>query len=234
MPLRVKSMEQYLTEAVQEMRPKDYTALQIVKAVKGRDPGGFQKQVKYKNILYAFGPGNPEGAVNLWTEWCANILRSAIEYENEPLAIVPVPNSNAIAGDTSGFRTFELAQRIAAQMGGNVIAIDELRWSEKMKPASTGGTRLAYDLYPRLIFEKKAPIEVERVLIDDVLTSGGHLQASSAKLRENGINLQAALSCGRTTHVQITDPFNVPIEELPDFDPKDPFGFNAISAFLTD
>jgi hypothetical protein len=64
--------------------------------------------------------------------------------------------------------------------------------------------------------------------LDDVLTLGGHLTASAAKLREIGHDPRYAICCGRTKHEPLEDPFAVPVEELPDFDPADPYGFADI------
>lgn len=62
-------MVQYLTGQVEQMRDKDYTALSIAKAVKGRDPGGLKKTLRLDGTVYRFGPGSPDGAVSLWTAW---------------------------------------------------------------------------------------------------------------------------------------------------------------------
>ena len=231
MALYVKSMVQYLTERVERMRDSDYVTQQIVKAVKGRDPGGIQQRLILNGRTFQFGPSAPEGAVDFWTEWAASFIRANLEAPDDPLVLVPVPNSCAIAEHNNQFRTLELAQRIAGRVGGNVIALDELRWTEQMHPANQGGTRQAYELFLRLACKLKAHAATERVLIDDVLTTGGHLQAATAKLRAQGLNVPAALICGRTSHVQIADPYNVPIEELPDFDPTDRFGFGASGNF---
>lgn len=230
MALRVKPMVQYLTAEVENIRSKDYTALQIAKAVKGRDPGGIDKSVSLEGITYNFGPNNPQGAVDLWTAWASRFVRGSLEHPDEALVLVPVPNSHAVVGTNDSFRTLELAQYIAASVGGNVTAQDELRWTEEMFPANQGGTRWAHQLYPKLVYTQKCPIDAERVLIDDVLTGGGHLQASARRLRENCLTVEGGIVCGRTTHVQISNPYSVPVEELPDFDPDDPFGCGALAA----
>jgi len=97
-----------------------------------------------------------------------------------------------------------------------------------MEPASEGGPRHARQLYPHLVAEASLT-NGPRVLLDDVLTLGGHLKASAAKLRERGHDPQFAICCGRTMHEQLENPFVVPVEELPDFNPEDPFGFGDIS-----
>lgn len=227
MPLRVKPMVQYLTEQVEKMRDQDYTALSVAKAVKGREPGGRNKTLLFKKQPFSFGPGNPAGAVALWTAWAADIVRSSLDRPDEPVVIVPVPNSQATTEDRADFRTWELARLIAESVGGNVMALDELRWTEVMPKASEGGPRHAYQLYPKLACALQYDPAADRILIDDVLTSGGHMQAAAARLTRAGTNVVAGLACGRTMHVQVTNPFGMPVEELSDFDPDDPFGFGA-------
>ncbi|WP_371038669.1 hypothetical protein [Rhodosalinus sp. FB01] len=228
MPLTVVPMVQYLTQPVEEMRDQDYKSLSIAKAVKGREPGGRAKSMRLGDKTYSFGPGDPAGAIDLWTAWAVNVISGAMNPPNGQLVIVPVPNSQATTADNDDFRTWELARRIAAAIGENVQALDELRWSEVMPKASEGGPRQAYDLFPKLHCTLKNDPGVDRILLDDVMTSGGHLQASAARIKASGAAVEAAIVCGRTMHVQVTNPFSMPIEKLSDFDPDDPFGFGAL------
>lgn len=228
MPLRVKPMVQYLTEQVEQMRDKDYTAMSIAKAVKGRDPGGFDKSLRLGGMVYRFGPGSPDGAVSLWTAWATRIISEAMDPPDGQLVIVPVPNSQATIADDSDFRTWELARSIADEFGDNVIAHDELRWLDVMPKASEGGPRQAHELFPNLQCDLKTSPDADRILIDDILTTGGHLQACAARIRATGSSIEAALVCGRTKHIQVSNPFAMPVEEFADFDPDDPFGFGAI------
>ena len=227
MPLRVVSMMQYLTawDGV-EARRADYASLMVVKAVKGRPPGGRRTTLTFGNTQYDFGPTNPGPAVDLWTAWAADRVRGIVP--EGPVVLVPVPNRNAVHGGPPDFPTAQLAQRVANAVGPRVTVATELWWDQVMEPASEGGPRHAGQLYPHLV-AGVSPVEGPRVLLDDVLTLGGHLKASAAKLREMGHDPQFAICCGRTAHEQLDNPFVVPVEELPDFDPADPFGFGDIS-----
>ncbi len=226
MPLRVMSMMQYLTawDGV-EARSEDYASLMVVKAVKGRDPGGRRRALTFGDRSYTFGPGLPGPAVDLWTAWAASRLVSIVR--DGPVALVPVPNRHAVHGTAADFPTARLAQQIADAVGHRVQVATELWWDQEMEPASEGGPRFAQQLYPHLITEASGAVG-PRVLLDDVLTGGGHLRASAARLREIGHDPQYAICCGRTCHEQLENPFAVQVEVLHDFDPEDPHGFKEM------
>lgn len=226
MPLRVYCMMQYLTvwDGI-EPRSTDYSSLMVVKAVKGRDPGGRPAAIRYAGERYAFGPGDPAGGVALWVAWAAAVVNAVVPLA--PIVLVPIPNRNAVHGSAPDFPTAGLAQAVAAAIGPRALMRPELWWDQVMEPASEGGPRHAHQLYRHLVLAP-APIEGVRVLLDDVFTLGGHLRASAAKLGEAGRAPQLAICCGRTQHQQLENPFNVPVEELSDFDPADPYGFGAL------
>jgi orotate phosphoribosyltransferase len=52
------------------------------------------------------------------------------------------------------------------------------------------------------------------VLIDDVMTGGGHLKAACWVIEDHGRAADLAICCGRTTDSQLTDPFVVPAEMI--------------------
>ena len=227
MLLRVVSMMQYLTnwDGV-EARSTDYASLMVVKAVKGRPPGGRRTSLTFGGTSYSFGPGMPGPAVNLWTAWAADRLKGMAPRGS--VVLVPVPNSTAVHGSSTDFPTARLARSVADAVSSRVKVATELWWDQEMEKASEGGPRFAEHIYPHLVSEK-SPYRGPRILLDDVLTSGGHLRASAAKLREIGHDPKFAVCCGRTAHEQLDNPFAVPVEELSDFDPADPFGFGDIN-----
>ena len=149
------------------------------------------------------------------------------QFPNGPVVLVPVPNSTAVHGSSPDFATALLARRVADAVGSRVKVATELWWDQEMQRAHEGGPRFAEHVFPHLV-AGKLPVRGPRVLLDDVLTSGGHLRASAAKLREMGHDPEFAICCGRTAHEQLENPFVVPVVELPDFDPEVPFGFGDI------
>lgn len=225
MPLKVIPFAQYLTVRVDNMRDLDFAATLAVKAVKGEIVRGRQQRIKLGNRTFVYGPGQPQGGVDLWLTWAAPRVEEAVPHG--PIVLVPVPNSGAVVGGAANFRTAVLARQLAAAIGPRVSVATELWWSEPMTPAHEGGPRFAHQLYPFLVAQPDQQPGT-RVLVDDVMTSGGHFQACAAKLREIGHEPGVAICCGRTKHEQLEHPFVVPVEELPDFDPANPFGFDIV------
>jgi hypothetical protein len=228
MPLKVISLAQYLSGKVPKMRDADYLAISLVQAVKGKISKGRTQSVTFMGKKYEFGPGKTDDAVALWCAWSAPRVSQMVDG---PIVLVPVPNSVAEFGKVETFRTVQLAERLASAIGPRASVVPQLWWREQMTPSHKGGPRFASQLYPFLIGVKDGRPGT-RVLLDDVMTSGGHFQASAAKLRELGHDCTLAICCGRTQHAQLENPFVLPIEELSDFDPDDPHGFKSM--FLTE
>ena len=57
------------------------------------------------------------------------------------------------------------------------------------------------------------------MLVDDVLTSGGHFRACAAKLKNGGAEVLIGLCGGRTLYDQEKRPFDMVEELLEDYEP---------------
>ena len=118
-------------------------------------------------------------------------------------------------------RTFEQAAALASEVGLTLIIADVLRWAEPLPSASAGGgLREADYLFDRLRVVQELPsVGLPYLLLDDVMTSGGHLRACAAMLRECGCRVDLAVVAGRTCRTQMAQPFEVRVEALEDFVP---------------
>jgi len=58
-------MMQYLTAPVEHMRDEDFTSMMIVKAIKGRNTGGYEKTLVFDEKRYTFGPKKGDPAIDL-------------------------------------------------------------------------------------------------------------------------------------------------------------------------
>jgi orotate phosphoribosyltransferase len=112
-----------------------------------------------------------------------------------------------------------LAQAVATALPSAPAVRDVLRWDSPIVSSRLlAGTRDVAALYRRLVVT--GPVAGARVvLVDDVLTMGGHLRACAAKLREVGADVVLGVCAGRADRIPAADPFAVRCETLEDFIP---------------
>src|SRR6202044_1900333 len=113
MALRVVSRLQYLTEAVVQMRQRDYDATHLVKAIKGRELGANS----YSNVLIggrwvSIKEGNKDRALEWFAEWAAPIVDAVA---NGKKVLIRIPSSKTTPSSPGVFRTAEIARAVAAK-----------------------------------------------------------------------------------------------------------------------
>ena len=152
---------------------------------------------------------NKDRAVDWHAEWAAGHV-TGIQGQK---ILVPVPSSKSTPSTGADFRTVMIANKIAAACPGTIVA-PSLRF-KKARPNSReeGGSRAAGDLYQELVLTEPLPVGTV-VLVDDVLTGGGHLKASTWVIEDGGRTVHSAICCGRTVEAQLADPFAVPVEVI--------------------
>jgi predicted amidophosphoribosyltransferase len=154
--------------------------------------------------------------------WFAQMVA---DYLNEisikpPLYLVPVPSHKATVASPRQPRTSVIAQVIAIELGSKAVTKDVLRWKEEWVSAREGGTRDPVMLYSNLKIVSEVRWNYPVVMLDDVLTSGGHLQACAAILKRNGAIVKMAVCGGKTVQDSQTDPFAIRIDDVEDFTPS--------------
>lgn len=216
MPLRVVCFSTYRTSVAGGWRGVDYDAHDFIDAIKDRDINGYS-HVWLRGKWHRFDNTNRQDVVG----WFATMVSDYFTANpvNDLIMLVPAPGSKVDVKFAGTPGTAQLAEAIAAAMNAAVVVQDVLRQSEPIRSANEeGGTRDAAELFENLVLMDDVngwPV----VLVDDVLTSGGHMQACAAKLREAGANVLMAVVAGRADDAQVPDPFAVRSEDIDDYEP---------------
>lgn len=218
MALRVVCFSTYLT-SIGRWRGVDHDAHDLIDAIKDRSLNGYS-HVPVRGRRRFFDNNNRQDVVGWFAEMVSDHFTA--EPVDGPIVLVPVPGSKVDVAFAGMPRTAQLAQAIAAQLNDGTIVKDVLRWLEPMPSANEeGGTRDPAELFNNLVLIEN--VDGDRVvLVDDVLTSGGHLQACAARLREGGAAVLMAAVAGRADEHQVDDPFAVRIEDINDYEPNRP------------
>ena len=139
-----------------------------------------------------------------------------------PYYLVPIPSSSAAVGSTVVSRTLVLANEVQkALASAGVAVLDAIRWDKALVPAHQGGPRFADEVYPHVRIIAQIPKGARVVLVDDVKTSGGHLQAVAAALREHHAEVIHAVCGGCTVKEAVGDSWTVTTEVLEDYEPPE-------------
>jgi hypothetical protein len=204
---------EYLTQSDRE--PDHVTPYQIVRAVKGIPFDG-HATITVGGVQWRFDSSNSQPAV----AWAVERLGERIfaEYEGEAITIVPVPgHTHATPEEVAAGRVHHLGSALAEALrarGMSAHVFPLLCWKAAIQSAREGGPRDSAVLAPQL---RVVPAQHVRkvVLIDDVVTSGGHIAAACAVLSAAGHDVaEVAFTVGRTVKTK-GDPLGILVEERP-------------------
>ncbi len=217
MPVTVVCFCRYFAARHTKWRPEDFDAYKFVHALKGKDLNGYG-YVPVAGVKKRLSNLNVSSAIDWFAIFVANYLtRKKIKG---PFAVVPIPNSSCTVSSSVRPHTRKLAKAICETLGDESEVVDCLRWKKNLGSASAeGGPRDAEVLYGNLVLSAKSDELPTVILVDDVMTSGGHLKASAAKLRKAGANVVIAVCGGRTTYDQDKGAFDIVEEMLTDYTP---------------
>lgn len=127
--------------------------------------------------------------------------------------LVPVPSSQLteFGGDCAGQR---LANAIATAAPNNFSAVGALAFINEMpKAAGGGGTREPSAICANLKFDPSSCFE-DCILVDDVISTGGHLTGAARKLEQNGKKVVGAICVAQTVWSRPANMFDIPVREL--------------------
>jgi hypothetical protein len=172
---------------------------------KSRDAASLIRALKHLGRAKFPGEPRPRRGSRLDTarahqglEWFGTLGSLIVEINGlaAPTILVPVPSSDCTIGGVKTPSTTLLAQAVAAQTRNASVA-DSLRWRRERKPSHLGGTREPHTLF-RELFIVSTPPQGTLILIDDVVTTGGHILAAAAKLATVQRPCSLAICVGRT------------------------------------
>ncbi|MFL6314728.1 MAG: hypothetical protein ACJ71W_21695 [Terriglobales bacterium] len=217
MPLTVISFTPYLSGNSGLRRINDeWDAFKFIQALKGNIINGYAT-VPVLGHRYRLDSTNAERTLKWFGRMASTyILRKELDA---PIILIPVPNSSCCTQNDEVPRTVALAEAITGEQTHTSV-LDCLRWTRQMESASKeGGTRDPQELYDNLVLTSRIREKGTYVLIDDMKTTGGHLQAARFMLLEQETECDWAICGGRTVWDHQQSPFTLAEEELDDWSP---------------
>jgi hypothetical protein len=212
-PLRTVSLFSYRTQGL-DWNAAQIAVLRFVRALKGERVGD-RRSLPVNGNARSLGDENADEAFGWFGEMARAVLLDELGVTT--VALVPVPDSASASGAVR-CRTWWLADAVRDGCeAGDASVQDVLRWHEPKTRAHEGGPRLASELLGRLrLLRPLSDLDRPFVLVDDLTTSGGHLQACAALLRAAGARVVLAVCAAQADAVPRDDPFARRVVEWPD------------------
>lgn len=187
-----------------------WDARKFTTAVKTRQVNGFF-HIPRGLINHRVDQKNVQVARQIFGRWVLN--RIHVETGGENVAVVPIPCSDAVIDGAGPYRHYEtIAESLRYHDHAHELS-DVMRFSEALQKASQGGPRFEDQIYPKLRLSGAPPTRAV-VLVDDILTSGGHMKACKAKLERAGATVLFGVVCGRTVTDTKGDPWEFGLETI--------------------
>jgi hypothetical protein len=215
MPLRTISLFTYRTKGG-NWTASQLGVLKFVDALKNKElDGSADVLIKGGEPKRRLTSQNAGDAFDWFAEMVVPLLRQ--ELATTRVVLVPIPNCDCTE-DVTASRTSALATAVARRASG-VLVSDVLRWRRRLPPARSGqGSRDPVSLYQNLRLRPGwGPLSRPYVLVDDVVTTGGHLRACAAFLHNHGAKVERAICAAKSDPYPPANPFRRRIDELPDF-----------------
>ena len=177
-----------------------YATSKFIKAIKGRPVNQYAYiPVKAGQPPRKLEESNRDDAL----KWAGAMLAEQLGNlfsSGRACVLVPVPGSHCVsATQVKDCRHYQIAESFASRFD-NVTVEARLWWKRKMVKAAEGGLRNGDALLRHLSATADPGDGALLVVFDDVLTSGGHIQAAHAALLASGGKVvDHAICVGRST-----------------------------------
>jgi len=224
----------YVTERNYVRTQPEWAAFWFVKAIKGKAFNS-PKAVKCPEGILSWS--NRDTAFIWFGNWAAEVV-SEIYPSGETLNIIPVPSKAALIENhkqpPQGTSSDQLAAHLAHALGDRAVLTKVLWWQKQLQRAHDGGTRDPQKLHDKLEVKGEWCPVGPIILVDDMFTFGGHLEASVAHIaRAAGLESTesiTAICAGKTANGgEFSNPFEVSPIDLPEWTPADCFSFNEVA-----
>lgn len=171
----------------------DWGGNRFVKALKGESFGGYAYIRDNNGVQRRITFGLSSLVFRIFGEWAANKIK---EEGIGKAYLVPVPSSSCttFGEDAKGLK---LCNAIAAHHQQATVSM-ALRWKEAKQSAREGGDRNSYTLRQNLDVNSDLPKDRPIVLVDDVATTHGHIEACAVALENAGHDVRLALAGAQT------------------------------------
>jgi hypothetical protein len=196
-------------------RNADWTANKLVKVLKGDTFKGYFDLTLPNGQERRFTQANAKDVLPVVHAVMAKMVRDAAP-NRLPVSLVPIPNSSVTTVGSDAFRTRTLADGIATASGDGIVAVPAIVFTSAQTPSHKGGSRDPEYLQSQMKLAAKVRTPV--ILMDDVMTTGAHLIAAARLLREQGIDVLAAVAFAEATPEQEESVFRIKNAPL-DLDP---------------
>jgi predicted amidophosphoribosyltransferase len=211
----------YFCNLAMQWRPEDHDSHKFIQAIKGEEMNMYG-YVPVRGVRQRLSNANADDAVG----WFATFVLDHLTAKKlkGPFLVVPLPNSDTTVDSSSKPRTKRLAKAICNALNDGSKVLDCLRFKQDLGSArEEGGSREASVLYGNLALLKDVVKGVDKdakvLLVDDVTTSGGHLQACVAKLATVGLEVDIVMCAGKTVYDQDEGAFHTREYELDEYEP---------------
>lgn len=189
----------------------DYRARNLVKGLKREEFRGFSEwKVRATNQVLRLD-STPAGQALALRVATSKVLDLFTAHGISEGTLIPVPSSQTTRPH-DGYPGARLARAISGLIPG-LEAAPVLFFDAPQPKAHQGGARRWQDLLPHLrgdATDLKMPV----VLIDDVMTTGGHLRACARYLMQKGYVVEDAFVVGRTVWSKPIAMFTMPTDNL--------------------
>lgn len=207
--LPVVSCVVYLTDRNIEKTNDEFTAMWMVKALKGDEITHAFTVPMVGGNTRTFTKANVSEFVKMIP---ARMAKAILANLDGSATLVPIPNSTVTSPDASDFKTLQLARDIAANSEGRLKAVPALVFSEPQVSSRRGGSRSATHL--ETVYRVVADVEGPIVLVDDVKAKSVHLLAACWKLESPKREVVLACTFGNTVHEHLDRPLSNRVEML--------------------